>query len=143
MMMFRNNNNHANHYGEEVYEEEYGQEDEDAVVDRIFDQTDEKQDSIYSLNSHSEAVNQQHNTTTSINLGPNLNMQVNAIGRVRRRKRGQQNEDEQDNVVQPPLLIRGESYGQNAIDMEEHPKYKVLNNRNIMPLKHSRYTNDD
>lgn len=40
-------------------------------------------------------------------------------------------------------MIRGESYGQNAIDMEELPQYKVLNNSNIMPLKHSRYTNDN
>ena len=51
-MMFRNNNA-QNSYGDELNEEEgYGHEDEDAVVDRIFDETDEKQrDSIYSINS--------------------------------------------------------------------------------------------
>jgi hypothetical protein len=40
---------HQNYYEEEA--EEYGHEDDDAVVDRIFDQTDEKQEcsgSIYS-----------------------------------------------------------------------------------------------
>lgn len=55
---------HQNYYEEEV--EEYGQEDDDAVVDRIFDQTDEKQE--YSGSIYSEQ------NTNSINLGPNLNL---------------------------------------------------------------------
>ena len=66
---------HQNYYEEE----EYGHEDDDAVVDRIFDQTDEKQECSGSIYSEQN--------TNSINLGPNLNLQVNAIGSVRRRKR--------------------------------------------------------
>jgi hypothetical protein len=55
---------------------------------------------------------------------------------MRRRKR--QGRDERKAAVLPPQLD-----GDNEDEMGEGPQYKKLNNSTIMPLKYSRYINDN
>jgi hypothetical protein len=62
-------------------------------------------------------------------------MQVNAIGSMRRRKRGAR--DEKKAAVLPSQLD-----GEHE-DEQDAPRCKKLNNSTIMPLKYSRYINDD
>lgn len=77
-------------------------------------------------------VNEPAITNDTINLGPNLDLQVSAIGHLRRRKKA-------------PKDYRHECVSQQDVgDLEdEGVHFKLMNNSTVMPLKHSRYTNDE
>lgn len=83
---------------EEVHTVDDSEEDNDTIVDRILDDTDEQ--TIQQYNKQAEQLQpaifkpskSDFEPTVGVNLnsialGPNLNMQVNAIGHLRRRKR--------------------------------------------------------
>ena len=61
-------------------------------------------------------------------------MQVNAIGSMRRRKRGARDEKKAAAAVLPE--------GDHE-DEQDAPRCKKLNNSTIRPLKYSRYIKDD
>ena len=131
-------------------------DDDDEVVDRIMDDIDEKNGLVRGsidnasirqsqLQINSIILEQQEDFTSAlsgiqeppvpndtINLGPNLDLQVSAIGHLRRRKKG-------------PKDCRQECISQQECgDMEdEGVHFKLMNNSTVMPLKHSRYTNDE
>ena len=86
-------------YGQEersdIIEEEYVQkeEEEDEDVDRLFVNTDEKINTSPEYFKAGDGITQTLDSSSTVqglgvvSLGPNLNMQVNAIGSLRRRKR--------------------------------------------------------
>jgi hypothetical protein len=85
-------------YGQEersdIIEEEYVQkEEEDEDVDRLFVNTDEKINNSPDYFKGGDGITQTLDSSSTVHglgvvsLGPNLNMQVNAIGSLRRRKR--------------------------------------------------------
>ena len=82
--------------------------------------------------------------SNSINLGPNLNLQVNAIGHVRRRK--VLNNKYINTTAENGCLSDMRPPSTFNMDHEEEEgrlHFKMLHNSTVMPLKHSRYTNDD
>lgn len=150
------NNNAGN---EEVKE---GQTQDDEEIDHLFINTDEKlnttaaeeyfkSDFQQSRNRHGDLTSytMDSQTQATIALGPNLNMQVNAIGSMRRRKRAGKDNDHKKNNNRATAtagvnLTHQNDGGDNEEDIgDTAPQYKKLNNSNIMPLKYSRYVNDN
>lgn len=77
-----------------------------------------------------------------ISLGPNLNLQVNAIGHLRRRKRVTK-EDNASAIVTAAMMMKGHADHQEDNEEEESVQFKMLNGSSVMPLKHARYTEDN
>ncbi|TNV86366.1 hypothetical protein FGO68_gene17678 [Halteria grandinella] len=81
----------------------------------------------------------QSSTEGVINLGPNLNMQVNAIGHMVRRKKQHQ----MFGVANTQHHKQQKQQQSQYLDEEMPVQFKMLNNSSTaMPMKHSRYTND-